>query len=62
MTGFLLVMLCVSVSCEVDMIAVRGTITYEQCREIGETIYEEHDVTWMCIKDLKPTDEWSSFE
>lgn len=59
---WLLVMLCASVACEADFYAVSAEFTEERCIAKGQAVYAAEDVTWLCIRDLQPVDEWSSFE
>jgi hypothetical protein len=59
---WLLVVLCVGVSCEADLAAVSAEFTEELCDARGEAINASHGATWLCVKDLQVQDEWSTFE
>jgi hypothetical protein len=57
-----LVVICASVSCETDLIAVHYEHTEALCKELGEEVYKEQKISWMCVKDLTVQWEWNSWE
>ena len=59
---WLLVVLCVSVSCEADLAAVSVEFTLKQCEAKGEAANAVTGATWLCVKDIHVEDEWSAFE
>lgn len=59
---FLLVILCVALSCETELVAVSAHYTQGQCNAAGEDLYASNGIAWLCVKDIQPTNEWYSFE
>jgi len=60
---WLLVVLCVSVSCSTDLIGLHRADTEKACREQLEATYTEYGITGMCIHDKSMIDPlWEEFE
>lgn len=59
---FLLVVMCVSITCEAPFVAEAVAHTYEQCREEGESRHSLDGEAWLCVKDLPLNRKWSEFE
>ena len=59
---WLLVVLCVSVSCEAELVAVSAEFTQKTCEAKGEAVNALNGATWLCVKDIQVNDEWSTFE
>lgn len=49
---WLLVVLCVHAACPSDLVGVYREASYEKCVDLGEQVYAETNITWMCVKDV----------
>lgn len=59
---WLLIVLCTSVACDADLVAVHTEVTEKRCRELGNAVYAEMGYTFMCALDRTAERIWEEFE
>ena len=59
---WILVLICSSVSCDADLVAVHYEYTEQRCIELAESVYDDMGYAWMCVKDKTSLSVWEEFE